>query len=560
MLSKIYKFNYLLFCLFFFYQNTSYSKNFDEKNVDNYFSALISLNENKSYESLKYFNLSKKLKEYHPSYIENYTYSLVLSENVKKAISEIKLTKNKSLTDFFDAHLLLLLDSIKKNEFNKSLDHIKNLKKHQDVGNFEYIVSIFLEEYVHIFNNNQFKSDFDGQFGKMSLINRTLQSCYLGLSNTENFFENLINDNSDGYSRYLFFYANYLISKNNHIKAKNIFENIEPIKSTLLIAQVKKWIDMGNYDNLRNIFSCKNPSDIISEFIFIISTLYSSEDEINRSNFYFNLSHYLNPKFKFNLALLADNYFQQKEFDDLKRIIKKFNLKNEIYYWYKIKKIAEIIKYEENEEQSFKYINSKFKDIEQPSLKILYEMGNLSKNFQKYELAIEYYTEVLSKLDPTSEIYANVLYRRGSSYERLGNENKADEDLLKSLKIKPDEPHFLNYLAYSWLERNYNVDSAMEMLSRAYNQLPDDPYIIDSIGWAYYLIGDYIEAEKLLRKAAELMPLDPIVNDHYGDILWKLGRKMQANYFWKNVLTFEDTEEKMKKDIFYKLLKGPKNT
>ena len=153
MLSKIYKITYLLFCLFFFYQNTSYSKNFDEKNVDNYFSALISLNENKSYESLKYFNLSKKLKEYHPSYIENYIYSLVLSENVKKAISEIKLTKNKSLTDFFDSHLLLLLDSIKKNEFNKSLDHIKNLKKHQDVGNFEYIVSIFLEEYVHIFNN-----------------------------------------------------------------------------------------------------------------------------------------------------------------------------------------------------------------------------------------------------------------------------------------------------------------------------------------------------------------------------------------------------------------------
>ena len=452
MISKIYKITYLLFCLIFFYQNSSYSKSFDEKNVYNYFSALVSLNSNKSDESLKYFNLSKKLKEHHPSYIENYTYSLVLSENVKKAISEIKLTKNKSLTDFFDSHLLLLLDSIKKNEFNKSLDHIKNLKKHQDVGNFEYIVSIFLEEYVHIFNNNQFKSDFDGQFGKMSLINKTLQSCYLGLSNTENFFENLINDNSDGYSRYLFFYANYLISKNNHIKAKNIFENIEPIKSTLLIAQVKKWIDMGNYDNLRNIFSCKNPSDIISEFIFIISTLYSSEDEFNRSNFYFNLSYYLNPKFKFNLAMLADNYFQQKEFDDLKRIIKKFNLKNEIYYWYKIKKIAEIIKYEENEEQSFKYINSKFKEIEKPSLKILYEMGNLSKNFQKYELAIEYYTEVLSKLDPTSEIYANVLYRRGSSYERLGNENKADEDLLKSLKIKPDEPHVLNYLAYSWLE------------------------------------------------------------------------------------------------------------
>ena len=188
MLSKIYKITYLIFCLFFFYQNSSYSKNFDERNVDNYFSALISLNENKSFESLKYFNLSKDLKESHPSYIENYAYSLVLSENVNKAINEIKTTKNKSLVDFFDAHLLLLLDSIKKNQFKKSIDHINNLKKHQDIGNYEYIVSIFLEEYVAIFNNNKIELDFEGQFGKMSLINLTLQSCYLGRSNTENLF------------------------------------------------------------------------------------------------------------------------------------------------------------------------------------------------------------------------------------------------------------------------------------------------------------------------------------------------------------------------------------
>ena len=98
------------------------------------------------------------------------------------------------------------------------------------------------------------------------------------------------------------------------------------------------------------------------------------------------------------------------------------------------------------------------------------------------------------------------------------------------------------------------------MLENGYAQRKNDPYIIDSIGWAYYLIGDYIEAEKLLRKAVQIMPEDPIVNDHYGDILWKLGRKTQANYFWKNVLTFEDADEKIKEDIYYKLLKGLRNT
>ena len=187
-------------------------------------------------------------------------------------------------------------------------------------------------------------------------------------------------------------------------------------------------------------------------------------------------------------------------------------------------------------------------------------MANIVKRFEEYDLSIKYYTYILSKLDPESFMYADVLYRRGSSYERIKDEKKSDKDLLRSLEINPNEPYVLNYLAYSWLERNYKIDTAMEMLEKAYAQKENDPYIIDSIGWAHYLVGNYVEAEKFLRRAVEIMPSDPIVNDHYGDILWKLGRKIQAHYFWKNVLSLEDVEEKIKKDIFYKLLKGPEKT
>ena len=105
-----------------------------------------------------------------------------------------------------------------------------------------------------------------------------------------------------------------MINQNNHLKAKNIFKDVDPLNSTLLIAQAKKWIDKGNYDDFRSIFSCKNSNDIIGEFLFIISNLYSAEDEMEKSNFYFNLSNYLNPKFKFNLTLLAENYFQKEKF------------------------------------------------------------------------------------------------------------------------------------------------------------------------------------------------------------------------------------------------------
>jgi tetratricopeptide (TPR) repeat protein len=117
-----------------------------------------------------------------------------------------------------------------------------------------------------------------------------------------------------------------------------------------------------------------------------------------------------------------------------------------------------------------------------------------------------------------------------------------------------------NYLAYSWLERNYKIQEAIQMLERAYEQKKNDPYIIDSIGWGYYLNGDYAKAEKYLKQAIQLMPNDPIVNDHYGDILWKLDRKLQARYFWESVLNYKTTEDDMKKSILKKLLKGPKET
>ena len=104
------------------------------------------------------------------------------------------------------------------------------------------------------------------------------------------------------------------------------------------------------------------------------------------------------------------------------------------------------------------------------------------------------------------------------------------------------------------------INEAIKMLENAYASKSNDPYIIDSIGWAYYLIEDYNKAEKFLKRAVELMPDDPIVNDHYGDILWKLNRKIQARYFWSNVLKMEDIEEDMIKKINLKMAKGLQNS
>ena len=215
---------------------------------------------------------------------------------------------------------------------------------------------------------------------------------------------------------------------------------------------------------------------------------------------------------------------------------------------------------EKGYEDGINFISSKFNKIDDPNLKIVFDVANFYKNSKKYEKAIDYYTQIISSLGNETDIKSDLLYRRGGSYERLGNYKKSDEDLLHSLIINPDDAYVLNYLAYSWLERDYKIDEAFKMLEKAYASRSNDPYIIDSIGWAYYLIDNYVEAEKYLKRAVELMPQDPTVNDHYGDILWKLNRKIQARYFWKNVLSLDDTDEEIRENVNIKMIEGLKNS
>ena len=298
----------------------------------------------------------------------------------------------------------------------------------------------------------------------------------------------------------------------------------------------------------------------MGEFFFLISNLFSSQDEFTKSNFYLGLSNYLNPKFVFNLSLVAENFYINEDYEKSKNILKNFEKNQDFYYWYRSKKEAQIITQIQNREAALSYIISKFEKIDEPNEKFIFDIANFYKNSKKYDQAIKYYSLIIEKLDDDNEIKADLLYRRGGSYERMKNFVNADRDLQKSLSIRPDDAYVLNYLAYSWLERGYKIDEAIEMLEIAYSQENDDPYIIDSIGWAYYLVNDFIKAEKFLNRAIQLMPDDPIVNDHYGDILWKLDRKIQARYYWSTVLKMEDAEQELLDQIKTKMITGLQNS
>ena len=562
MLLKNIKF---IILIFLFYQTPVNSKSvsfddFNSKNLSRYFSGIVAYENKDNSSALNFFNSSKILLDQHDPFLKRYIYSLVLENKISQAINIIKSNKNKNNTDYFDAHLLLIIDYLKKNNLSGAYSHLIEMENLISDDRVDAAILESLKDYIFTFKEIKILKN-KKNFGKLSSISEAFQRCYIQDNNTDAYFSKLINNPEIDYSRYIFFYLAYLIENDRIIEAKKITDDIHYINSTLLLSQGKSWIEKGNFDQFQKVFSCRNPNDIISEFLFLISNLYSSEDSFEKSNFYLNLSNFLNPKFIFNLSLVAENQYLNKEYKKARKTLKKLDNKNNIFYdWYRIKKEAQIIAKEVGNNESLNFINSEFKKIVSPNKKILFDMANFYKNFKKYDEAIIYYTQLIEIFNDNSEIKQDLLYRRGGTYERMKEYSKSDKDLLDSLKIDPDDAYVLNYLAYSWLERNFKIEEAIKMLETAYELESDDPYIIDSIGWAYYLTNDYKKAEKFLKRAVELMPDDSIVNDHYGDILWKLDRKIQARYFWRNVLKMEDVDEEMLNKINKKIIEGLKNS
>ncbi len=555
MFVKNFKFLLILLLL---YQNPSYSKSasfvdFDSKNLSKYFSGIVAFENKDNSKALNFFNTSKVLVNKHEPFLKRYVYSLVLENKVSQAIKIIKQNNDKS--EFFEKYLLLTIDSLRRDDFSKALDYILKTEKHIELDRFNSVILDNLRDYIFVFKEKKLLNDLKN-YGNLSIISATFKRCYLGDAKTKTFFSKLVNNDDADLTRYTFFYLAYLIENNQIEEAKKITEGIKFINTSLLLSQGKSWIENDNEKKIKNIFSCKNHNDLISEFLFLISNLYSAQDDIIKSNFYSYLSIYLNPKFHYNLSLVTENLYSNGEFNRVKKIIKKFEKEDDFYYWYRLKKEAQIISKQTSSKDSLKFIKFNFEKIKNPNEKILFDVANFYRNAKEYEQAIKYYTTVLEIVSEDLETKSDLFYRRGASNERMGNYEEADRDMLLSLEIDPDDAYVLNYLAYSWLERDYKIEEAIEMLEKAYSLTENDPYITDSIGWAYYLTEDYEKAEAYLKRAVELMPDDAIVNDHYGDILWKLGRKIQAIYFWKSASKMEDVDEEMLKKINSKLIKG----
>ena len=163
------------------------------------------------------------------------------------------------------------------------------------------------------------------------------------------------------------------------------------------------------------------------------------------------------------------------------------------------------------------------------------------KKFEDMARVLDEAVEMIGPV-PAREDWS-IFYRRGIAYERLKEWEKAEPNFKKALELFPNQPQVLNYLGYSWIDQGIHLDEGLDLIQQAVDQNPDDGYIVDSLGWAYYRLGRFPDAVAELERAAQLDTADPTINDHLGDAYWQVGRKLEAIYQWNKALALEPPEE-----------------
>jgi tetratricopeptide (TPR) repeat protein len=174
-------------------------------------------------------------------------------------------------------------------------------------------------------------------------------------------------------------------------------------------------------------------------------------------------------------------------------------------------------------------------------------LGDLYRTQKKWIDAVQAYGKGIEMLGEPKPGDWRWFYFRGVAYERSGQWPLAEADFKRALQLNPEQPQVLNYLAYTWADRNENLQEALVMLEKAAKLANRDGHIIDSLGWVYYRLGRYEDALRELERAVSMVPAEAVVNEHLGDVYWKVGRKREAVFKWRHALALNPEPEEVER-------------
>ena len=540
---------------------TSHAKSLDKfdraDRVSDYFAGILSFNENEYDESYKFFRKLDGLESSHPDYSAKYLYSLVNSGNFREAFNYSKKLERQNV-NIFESRLVLGIYYLKYSKLDLAKENFQKAKETKRSVLNDYVTNS-LNNWSNLKSSNLSNAlieikKIDERFENLKKIQNIFLNCYFDSPNTENLYKELISNKKTDFSRYNYFYASFMGNSGKTNEAKQIVNSaLKSYPRNLKLNQFKA--DLNENKNM-SIFNCKNEAHVSAEILYITANALSSQSIYTLSNFYLNLAKFLNEDFHSYDTLLAENFYKIENFKEAKKIYNSLSKKGEAYSWYSAKQLARIYLQEEEKEKAIKIISDTYDNLINKEIYETFDYAEFLKNNERFKESIKFYSEIISKVKNNHPLYAEATDGRGVAYERIGEWENAEKDLLASLKANPDQAYVINYLAYSWIEQGVKIEQSLSMLEKANKLRSNDPYIIDSLGWALFKLKRFKESKKYLQLAVRLMPGDPIVNDHYGDVLWKNGNEIQARYYWNYVLNLEKAEDELKKVIEEKLTKG----
>jgi tetratricopeptide (TPR) repeat protein len=311
---------------------------------------------------------------------------------------------------------------------------------------------------------------------------------------------------------------------------------------------------------LRDIEAGKKPSKLIAdpaeglaEVFYAIGDALTGEDSTEVGLVYLRIALFLKPEFPLAHLAIGEVHDKMEQFTEAIDAFDTVPDSSPIWNNVQIRKAYALNSLDKVEEakELLEQLAGRMADSTRP-----YDaLGSILRSRQRYKEADEYYSHAIERVKKPEERHWSLYYARGVCRERLKQWKEAESDLETALKLNPEQPLILNYLGYSWVDQGLNLKRAMDLIRKAVKLKPDDGYFVDSLGWAYYRLGNYEKAVKQLERAVELRPEDPVINDHLGDAYWRVGRFLEAKYQWSQALTLEP-EPDDEKSIKEKLTKG----
>jgi tetratricopeptide (TPR) repeat protein len=300
-------------------------------------------------------------------------------------------------------------------------------------------------------------------------------------------------------------------------------------------------------------FLVSNTTAGLAEVYYGLGEALTTEGGMQLGAIYLQMALFLKPDFDFALAALANVYETNEQFARANAVYDRISPRSTLQLLVKIRR-ANNLDSQDRTDEGLAVLKDLIRDHPE-DLRPLEAMACMLRGRKRYAEAIKYYDAIIDMAGEPEPSHWTYWYARGTSYERIKDWPSAERDLLFANELNPDQPLILNYLGYSWVDRNMRLNEGLEFIEKAVQLKPDDGYIVDSLGWAHFRLGNYAKAVEQLERAVELRPSDPILNDHLGDALWRVGRIREAHYQWELALTLDPEPEEERK-IREKLAKG----